>query len=197
MVDDPHDEIAREVDRLFKANLMFRGALRQIPVIGGDYIPGEDHTRCLRRRARLALRAREWFATHGPADAPPLPLSYDEREDLKSRGSLPTLVALYARSLSRRNYDVEEHPAFFDYACGALDSKHNGYPCFRRDESLRKRFPPRPLACLDLGLHWWPPDEHAKIVAAYRITYPDRCPTCIAVPLHGRNPARVPLTLRW
>src|SRR5258708_705070 len=33
-----------------------------------------------------AQLAREHFATNGPPDAPPLPLSYDEREDLKVGG---------------------------------------------------------------------------------------------------------------
>ena len=51
--------------------------------------------------------AREWFAKHGPADAPPLPLSYAERERLK-RGDLGHIVALYARSLAQQDYDERD-----------------------------------------------------------------------------------------
>ena len=36
---------------------------------------------------RRALSARKWFDLYGPPDAPPLPLSYDEREDLKIGGA--------------------------------------------------------------------------------------------------------------
>jgi hypothetical protein len=37
-------------------------------------------------RGRRALAARKWFELHGPPDAPPLPLGYDEREALKRGG---------------------------------------------------------------------------------------------------------------
>jgi len=99
-----------------------------------------------------AQRAREWFAKHGPADAPPLPLSYDEREHLK-RGDLGHIVALYARSLAEQDYGVERHPSFHDYACGVMASGLFDPD----DENLVRRFPPRALEGLDTGLYWDPP----------------------------------------
>ena len=48
---------------------------------------------------RRAALAREHFALHAPPNAPPLPIGYDEREELKRQGTLATLVSLYARSL--------------------------------------------------------------------------------------------------
>ena len=107
---------------------------------------------------RRALLARECFAVNGPPDAPPLPLSYDEREDLKI-GGLPTIVALYARSLEGRDYDLEEHPSFDDYAAGVLASDQLSYPGARiqEDEELQRRFPPRTLSGLGPGLCWKPP----------------------------------------
>jgi hypothetical protein len=78
-----------------------------------------------KRLGRRALAARKWFDLYGPPEARPLPLGYDEREALK-RGGLPTVVALYARSLEGRDYDLEEHPSFDDYACGVMASEHMG-----------------------------------------------------------------------
>ena len=117
-----------------------------------------------KRLGRRALLARERFARTGPTDAPPLPLSYDEREDLKV-GGLSTLVALYARSWEGRDYD-KEHPEFFDYACGVMASEHMGYPGIKEDEQLKKRFPPRHLNGLGPGLYWEPPELHAKMMAS-------------------------------
>jgi hypothetical protein len=158
--------ISQQVDRLFEVDRKkYRGQLCQIPVVGGSYIPGEDNIKPMKKRARAALLAREWFAIHGPADAPPLPLSMGERESLKG-GGLPHIVAWYARSLWCRNYDVEEHPSFFDYACGVMASEHA--PDFIKKEQLLKRFPPRVLPGLGPGLCWRPSEEHARAMADYR-----------------------------
>jgi hypothetical protein len=105
-------------------------------------------------RQRL-LDARTWFAEHGPPDAPPLPLSYSERENLKC-GGIGHIVAWYARSLAEQGYDVEKHPSFDDYASGVMASEHA--PWFIMDDKrLRKRFPPRPLDGLDGSMYWDPP----------------------------------------
>ena len=117
-------------------------------------------------RGRRAMAAREWFEINGPPDAPPLPISYDEREDLKV-GGLPTIVALYARSWEGRDYD-QDHPTFFDYACGVMASEHMGYPGIKEDAQLRKRFPPCQLTGLGPGLCWEPPAVHAKTMASWR-----------------------------
>src|SRR5436305_102072 len=106
--------IVREVNRLYRKLPGETGDRCEFPVIGGGFIKGVDRTSRQKRLARRALAAREWFAKHGPPDAPPLPLSYNDREDLK-RGGIGHLVALYARSLAQQEYDFEKHPPFYDY----------------------------------------------------------------------------------
>jgi hypothetical protein len=121
-----------------------------------------------KRASRRALYARKWFALDGPRDAPPLPLSYVEREDLKSEGSgFLRMVAYYARSLEAQEYNLEVHPSFDDYACGVMACDHT--PEFMTDdEELRRRFPPRPLTGLDTCLYWETPEEYAKTMALER-----------------------------
>jgi hypothetical protein len=122
-----------------------------------------------KRLGRRALAARKWFDLYGPPEARPLPLGYDEREALK-RGGLPTIVALYARSLEGRDYDLEEHPSFDDYACGVMASDQLSCPGahIQEDEELQRRFPPRQLKGLGPGLYWQPPAQHAETMAGYR-----------------------------
>jgi hypothetical protein len=112
---------------------------------------------------RQALAAREWFATNGPHDMQPLPLSYHDRESLKD-GSARHILAHYARSLADQNYDVEKHPSFHAYACGWMASPVTQNFSAARNAELRKRFPPRPLAGLDSHLEWTPPER----VRSYR-----------------------------
>ena len=91
-----------------------------IPILGGHYVAGEDDIERLKELVCLALSARDWFAKNGPADAQPLPLSSYELSMRGGRGLLRYIVALYARSLASRNYDVMEHPPFADYVSGVL-----------------------------------------------------------------------------
>jgi hypothetical protein len=150
-----------EVDRLFREAPDRFEKLRRNPVTGSNWVAGEDPIGPQKRAARRALAAREWFAKVGPPDAPPFPLSYCEREDLK-RGGLPHILAWYARSLEARKYDVETHPTFDDYARGVLASPY-APPFITQDQQLRKRFPPTPLHGLGSGLYWEPPRTPAKI----------------------------------
>jgi hypothetical protein len=153
-------EILIEVDRLFNEVPDRFGELRTNPVTGSGYVSGIDPIEPQKRAAFLALRARDWFARTAPQDAPPLPLSYWERENLK-RGGLPHIVAWFARSLATRDYAYDEHPSFNDYACGVMASPHT-YEPIREDEELRRRFPPRPLDVLDNGLYWDPPKSPGR-----------------------------------
>jgi hypothetical protein len=150
------DRFEQEVERLYKElDGEPTGRICQFPVIGGSFVKGEDPVRREKRRAYLALVAREWFAKHAPPDAPPLPLSHREREDLKC-GGLGHIVAWYARSLASRAYDFSRHPSFDDYACGVMASQYA--PWFiAGNEQLRKRFPPRPLEGLGGSMYWEPP----------------------------------------
>ena len=157
-------EIEQYVDRLFKANRK-KSYVADIPIVGGHYVPREDNVRPLKKKARAALAAREWFYENGPADLQPLPLSYNEREDLK-HGGVPHILAWFARSLEALDYNYLEHPPFCDYACGVMASEHA--PDFIKKEHLLKRFPPRPVVGLGPGLYWEPPEEHARTMADYR-----------------------------
>ena len=106
-------------------------------------------------RGRRARFARKWFALNGPSDAPPLPLGYDEREDLKV-GGLKHLVAWYSSSLACLDYAVWDHPSLDEYARGVMASDET--PDFiKKDEELLKRFRPRTLTGLQPGLCWKPP----------------------------------------
>ena len=105
---------------------------------------------------RQAALARAHFALHGPQDAPPLPIGYDEREQTKRQGPFGKLVGLYARSLENRKYDMSEHPPFDEYARGVMASDHNGHSELKEDVQLKKLFPPCELSGLGPGLYWEP-----------------------------------------
>ena len=152
--------IEREVDRLFAQMHAVHGHVCRNPITGGNFAWGIDPTASQKRDAVQALLAREHFAANGPSDAPPLPLSYDAREDLHGRGALSRIVKWYARSLEGRSYNLQEHPAFAAYASGVMASDLTP-DTVRDDPELRLRFPPRPLSGLGSGLYWKPPQLHA------------------------------------
>ncbi|MFZ1089318.1 MAG: hypothetical protein WAN75_08650 [Xanthobacteraceae bacterium] len=110
-----------EVNRIFKGAFLPRKGLCNNPLTGGTFVRGIDSIKPQKERAERALMARAWFAHHAPPDAPPLPLCYGDREDLK-RGGLPHIVAWLARSLATRDFVTDGHPLFDDYACGVMAS---------------------------------------------------------------------------
>jgi hypothetical protein len=108
-----------------------------------------------------AQAAREWFATHGPADLQPLPLGYSERERCQGRSGAHHILKWYARSLACLHYDVHRHPWFDDFARGVMCSEFA--PDFTtEDEELQKRFPPTPLEGLVEGLIWEPKKKERR-----------------------------------
>jgi hypothetical protein len=109
-----------------------------------------------------AQLARQHFALHGPRDAPPLPLGYYERESIKGKSPLNTMVGLYARSWQVCHYDLERHPSFYDYACGVMASEYNGWPGLAHDPEMLRRFPPRELVGLGPGLIYELPKARTK-----------------------------------
>jgi hypothetical protein len=166
----------RLVDSLFDANAARQGEICEWPVIGGHYVSGSDPIEREKETAVRALLARDWFADNGPPDGPPLPLSHDEREDMKGgRGLLNYIFALYARSLEGRDYDVKEHPSPANYVSGVLWEAERvagdigALPAYPGElAELRKRFPPRKLAGIGPGFCWEPPKLHAQTMASYR-----------------------------
>jgi len=157
--------IKAHVDRLFENAPDLAGTIRQNPVTGSSWLNGVDPIAPQKLKACRALFAREHFARFGPPDAPPLPVSQDERDSIKF-GGLPYLVAVFARSWEGRDYDLE-HPSFVKYACGVMASEHA--PDYWKDnQDLRRRFPPRRLKGLGPGLVWEPPAPHAETMTRRR-----------------------------
>ena len=113
----------------------------------------------LKHKAQLA---RQHFAQHGPLDGPPLPLGYCERETIKGKSPLNTMVGLYARSWQGCRYDPDLHPSFDDYACGVMASEYNGWPGLATDPEMLRRFPPRKLVGLGPGLIYELPKPPVK-----------------------------------
>jgi len=102
-----------------------------------------------------AVLARRWHAVNGPqeADVQPLPLGAIERSDVPKCG-VGIILARFARSLAHLDYDITQHPSFYDYACGTLAFEKEGSPLL---EELKHRFPPRLLPGLDRTSYWSPP----------------------------------------
>jgi hypothetical protein len=145
------------VDRLFEEAEDRFDRIRTNPVTGGRWLRGVDRVAPQKRAACRALVVRAWFAWDNP-DMPSLPLSYEEREDLKGRGGVGYIVSVYARSLKAHKYDRIRHPPFELYARGVLASRYA--PHFLTEgPALRKRFPPRPLPGLGSCLYWDPPKK--------------------------------------
>jgi hypothetical protein len=153
------------VDRLFEASAVPHGNTWRNPVTEGRFVSGIDPIHPQKEAARRALAAREWFKENGPPDAPPLPLSEVECSACRVRSvelspavrekrhGFDYIVASYAKSLERRNYDFLEHPSFEDYARGVLASPYT-YSWIKEDEHLKELYPPRELPGLGKGLYW-------------------------------------------
>jgi hypothetical protein len=153
--------IEREVDRLFNEMGAAPGDFCRNPVTGTSFVWGRSPIKPQKRDALLALLARAHFSFIGPSDAPPLPVSHEEIEDAKNARGLTSVVGYYARSLAPRDWNLQEHPLFDDYARGVMASDFA--PDFiKNDEELRRRFPPRSLPGLGPGLYWQPPKLHTQ-----------------------------------
>jgi hypothetical protein len=160
--------VEKKVDRLFGEIKAKRGEYCDNPVTSGGFIWGIDPLATQKKEAIVPLLAREWFAVYGPRDAPPLPLADEDVEDYRRARGLAGIVGFFARSWSRQDYDVRKHPSFDDFARGlmarAMDS---GLWDLEKDEQLKRRFPPRPLAGMTPGAYWAPPKEYEETMASY------------------------------
>ena len=113
--------------------------------------PGE-----LIEAAIRAVLARRWYAVNSPQDPDlqPLPLGYLEMKDAKLQSEAGRILAWYSRSLAHIYYDIQQHPSFYEYACGILADEKVGSQLL---EELRDRFPPRLLPGLDECTGNWDP----------------------------------------
>jgi hypothetical protein len=153
--------IKEKIDALFlKVRLQPDGPCEN-PVTGGSFMKGEtgeDSIAHQKHVAELALLAQEWFAVHGPANAPLLPLiPWDwDRMRYGSTDGLQTLIGFYARSLSFRDWKVHSHPPFKDFARGLMVSPDISMRA-GQDPQLVKRYRPRALVGMADGAFWEPP----------------------------------------
>ena len=158
--------VGREVERLFSETTASHGEVYENPVTGGRFVYGIEPIEPQKEVARRALLAREWFALNGPADAPQLPIAYEEREYLKWRTGRPLdyVVAQFAGSL-RTHYDVTEHPSFSEFVSGLLwdhDNGGSGLPLSAEGlAELKRRYPPRQLEGLS-SYSWSRPTRKKK-----------------------------------
>ena len=144
--------IRDHVDELFEAAPK-HGELYSDPVFGGELPVSVVPIAVQKRAAHRALVAREWFFVHGPSDAPPLPLSGEERGDLKYKDPLGHLVTQFSNSLEANGWDMNGHPSFEAYARGVIASPFAADLVWK-DNAIRKRYPPRELDYIHPGMIW-------------------------------------------
>ena len=166
------DRVDRLVEDLFAKNPGQYGQQCENPVTGGRYVYGVDPIEQQKKEARDALLARERFAIVGPKDMQPLPISDEEIEDRKyawdsKQPALGYIGSCFGYSVRANGHDLKSHPSFEAFARGVMASEHA--PDFvKKDEVLRKRYPPRPLAGLGPALVWEPPALHAETMASWQ-----------------------------
>jgi hypothetical protein len=166
------DRVDRLVEDLFAKNPGQYGQQCENPVTGGRYVGGLDPIEPQKRMARDALLAREWFAIVGPKDMQPLPISSEEIEDRKNawdskQPSHSFIASSFGDSLRANDHNFKSHPCLEAFARGVMASEHA--PDFvKKDEALRKQYPPRPLAGLGPALVWEPPALHAETMASWQ-----------------------------
>ena len=150
--------IDRLVEDLFAKNPGRYGQQCVNPVTGGRYVYGGDPIEQQKAEARRALLARNRFAIVGPKDMQPLPISDEEIEDRKyawdsKQPALGYIGSCFGYSVRANGHDLKCHPSIEAFARGVMASEHA--PDFvKKDEVLRKRYPPRPLRGLGSGLCW-------------------------------------------
>jgi hypothetical protein len=170
--------IGREVERLFSETTASHGEVYENPVLGTHFVYGVDPIEPQKEVAYRALLAREWFALNGPADAPPLPITYEEREYLKWRTGRPLhyVVAQFARSLGPQ-YDVTEHPSLSEFVSGLLcdhDNGGSGLPLSVEGlAELKRRYPPQKLEGLS-SYSWSRPTRKNRKKKSGRLRNRDR-----------------------
>jgi len=163
--------IKDKVDTLFQQVLSQPNGQCENPVTGGWFLKGEsgkDSIPYQKRAAKKALLAQEWFAVHGPRNAPPLPVSAQAWEEMRSELGLNCLVGFFARSLAVRDWEVHNHPSFEDFARGLMAIDTGLWDLQNRaGPDLLKKYPPQPLVGMTPGTYWAPPKECEEFWAEY------------------------------
>ena len=158
----------REVERLFGKISARRGDLCINPVTGGEFVYGFDSIKRQKDAAYKRLLVREYFALHGPPDAPVMPVDEYDRDRAKhSSGPLGFITAQFHWSLESQD-DLRVHPSFGDFASGMLWQHYNnveGYSlrCFPSEQlaEMKRRYPPRKLEGLN-SFRWRPPKRQKQ-----------------------------------
>jgi hypothetical protein len=154
--------IGREVERRFGEISAKRGDLCTNPVTGGEFVYGFDSIKRQKDAAYKRLLVREYFALHGPPDAPRMPTDDYERNRAKyAAGLLGFITAQYIWSLENQ-HDLTVHPSFADFASGLLWQHENIGGCTelpftpQQLPEMKRRYPPRKLEGLE-HFCWRPP----------------------------------------
>jgi hypothetical protein len=151
------DEIKQATATVIRAYTNSLGDDEFSPVRGwADFVGGFDAIELCIGPAIRAILARRWHAVNGPQDPDlqPLPLGCHEMEDAKLQGCAGRMLAWYSRSLAHSDCDIQQHPSFYEYACGILAFEREGSELL---EQLKRRFPPRVLPGLDKSTGDWDP----------------------------------------
>ena len=155
--------LRREVELMFGEISAKRGDLCTNPVTGGDFVYGFDSIKQQKDAAYKRLLVREYFALHGPPDAPLMPTDERDRGRAKyAAGLLGFIAAQFVWSLENQ-HDLTVHPSFADFASGMLWQHDNNVECcslahfpLEQLAELKRRFPPRKLEGL-MRFSWLPP----------------------------------------
>jgi hypothetical protein len=169
LIDLIERQLVEKVDKLFKYHhrdsYVFNDAVMAHDPIWGLLYPVDDEktVAILKARTRRALAAQAWFQLTGPAWAQPLPLSYEDRQQLlvKEDSNRMELFWHYAESLAHTLWDYRTHPPFQKFGQGVM--AHPAAPDhLREDPELLQEFPPAPLVGLSEELGWYSPEMLAE-----------------------------------
>jgi len=158
-------EFARHIDELFEKYRIETYSdgpdWVKTPIVGLFHRVGDEAAAAaLEELDRRALAAREWFRTHGPAWAQPLPVSWQSLCRLTQIGKLVEtgvlaqcyyngrleLLASFAISLFESKWDPD-HPPYDAFFRGLMWERKTPAR-LRHDPELRREFPPKRLPTL-------------------------------------------------
>ena len=132
---------------------------RTDPVTGDVRMNGLIDPQTEERLARRALLAQEVFSEYGPLNAPQLPLNGEDMSRLARTGDFGLLVASFAFSLERNDWDIQKHPDYDEYVAGLLSLPTLRLPngAVRDPDKLCCWYGAFPLRGLHANGVWYPP----------------------------------------